>query len=254
MLDPGLAAVPHGRPAVSAEPEEPAARLLTDRDYQRWQASNPIGFANWFHKRMEEQQFSLREALAHKRGVDIEQVPEWEVKTTLQQTVQVLKRHRDLFFEATAEHGPPSILLTTLAGHAYRGEANFFEAVINAASAMPRFVENRDGIWWVANPVLAKENFADKWRTHPERHHHFVTWMQQVQQDLEQAAEQRGLDRVVARLTEAFGVEVKRAAESIGFGYRDARLNGTLTSAAATGTLLTGTGTRVPDHTFYGRQ
>jgi hypothetical protein len=240
-------------PSLPNPENRPHGILLTDRDLRHWQWSNPIGFANWFHKRMEKQLFSLREALAQKRGVNIEQVQEWEVKTSLQQTVQVLKRHRDLFFEVDPEHRPPSILLTTLAAHAYRREANLFEAVINAATAMPRFVENRDGIWWDANPVLAEENFADRWRTHPERRHHFVTWMQQVQQDLEQAAEQRGLDRVVARLTEGFGVEVKKAAESIGLGYRDARRSGTLASAAGTGTLLSGSGTRVRDHTFYGR-
>lgn len=118
---------------------------------------------------------------------------------------------------------------------------------------MPRFVENRDGVSWVANPVLSKENFADRWRTNPDRHRHFVAWMERVQQDLEQAAEERGLDRVVARLTEGFGVEVKKAAESFGLAYRNARRAGALVSAAGSGALHTVGGTRVRDHTFYGR-
>jgi hypothetical protein len=97
------------------------------------------------------------------------------------------------------------------------------------------------------------ENFADKWRTHPERRQHFVAWMRRLQADLEGAAGERGLDRVVARLVDSFGTEVKKAAEAFGFAQRDARDQGRLTSAAATGALLTGTGTTVRRHTFYGR-
>jgi hypothetical protein len=241
-------------PSLLNPENRPHGILLTDRDLRLWQWSNPIGFANWFFKRMENQLFALREAAAKAKGVNIQQVKEWEVKTVLQEMVQVLKRHRDLFFHSNPDLKPPSILVTTLAAHAYHGEFNLFEAVVNAATTMPSLVENRNGTWWVANPVLANENFADKWRAHPERRHHFVTWMQQVQQDLEQAAEQRGLDLVVARLIDGFGVEVKKAAEGFGLEYSETRRHGLLTSALGTGTLLAGNGARVRDHTFHGRR
>lgn len=197
--------------------------------------------------------FSLREALAKKRGVSIEDVKEWEVKTILQRVVQVLKRHRDLFFLAEPDQKPPSILLTTLAAQAYRGEASLFEAVAHAAAVMPGFVESRDGKLWVPNPIQDEENFADKWEAHPERYRQFVTWMGRLQQDLEETAEQRGLDQVVGRLVEGFGVEVKKAAEALGLRYQDTRGTGALMSAAGTGALVTSGGTRVRDHAFFGQ-
>ena len=45
--------------------------------------------------------------MAKARGVDIEQVHEWEVRTILQLVVQVLKRHRDVFFEGDPSQSPP---------------------------------------------------------------------------------------------------------------------------------------------------
>lgn len=120
--------------------------------------------------------------------------------------------------------------------------------------AMPRHIEDRDGVWWVANPVLDDENFADKWRTHPERRRHFLAWMRQLHADLHGTADERGIDKIVARFVDGFGIEARKAAESFGFAAREAQRSGILTSAASTGALTTGTGVHVRDHTFYGRR
>jgi hypothetical protein len=240
-------------PAIPDVDSLPHGIRITDRTLRTWLRSNPIGYSGWFFNQMAKELFSLREALAKKRGVSIEDVKDWEVKTILQRVVQVLKRHRDLFFLAEPDQKPPSILLTTLAAQAYRGEASLFEAVAHAAAAMPGLVESRDGKLWVPNPVQDEENFADKWEAHPERYQQFVSWMGHLKQDLEAAAEQRGPDRVVGRLVEGFGVEVKKAAEAFGLHYQDTRRTGALLSAAGTGALVTSRGARVRDHTFYGK-
>lgn len=240
-------------PAIPDVDHLPHGIRITDRALRNWLRSNPVGYSDWFFKQMSKELFSLREALAKKRGISIEDVKDWEVKTILQRVVQVLKRHRDLFFLAEPEQKPPSILLTTLAAHAYRGEAGLFEAVTHAAEVMPGLVESRGGRLWVPNPVQDEENFADKWEAHPERYRRFVTWMRRLQQDLEEAADQRGLDLVVGRLVEGFGVEVKKAAEGFGLRYQDTRRTGALMSAAGTGALITSAGARVRDHTFYGK-
>lgn len=243
-------------PCIPNPENRPTGLLLTDRDLHRWQSSDPIGFADWFHDRMRDEFVILRKAMAADRSVHVEDVRPWEIKTTLQRAVQVLKRHRDLYFQTHPKDKPPSILLTTLAGRAYRGEDNVFDAVVNIAPRMGQFVEQRDGVGWVANPVLEEENFADKWRGHPDRQRWFESWIQQVNQDLEQAASERGLDRVVARLSKSFGAEVGKAAETLGVTYREGRRGGTLTSASVTGALALGTkrhSRAVRDHTFYGR-
>ncbi|WP_416963032.1 hypothetical protein [Streptomyces sp. Agncl-13] len=42
----------------------------------------------------------------------------------MQRLVQILKWHCMLFFAEDTDHRPPSILLTTLAGRAYRGDVD----------------------------------------------------------------------------------------------------------------------------------
>ena len=237
----------------------PTGILLTDLDLRSWQASNPIGFADWFHTRMREQFIQRRKVLAADRAAKVEEVPAWEVKTTLQEAVQVLKRHRDLYFSTRPSLKPPSILVTTLAAHAYAGHDNLFDAVLHIAPRMTQFVEDRNGIGWVPNPVLPAENFADKWRTHPERRNAYEAWALRVTRDLEEAATRRGLDMVVERLSDGFGPEVRKAAESFGRAHRSAREAGLLASAGGTGLLVpAGSGRTVReravrDHTFYGR-
>ena len=51
-------------------------------------------------------------ALVYKgtRKVSIEDVPEWRVKTPLQRSVQILKRHRDIYFQQKPEVRPVSVL------------------------------------------------------------------------------------------------------------------------------------------------
>ena len=95
--------------------------IITDTELVRWQFSNPIAYANWFHKVMAEELADKLKVVA--KRMDIAQVPDWQVKTTLQQTVQALKRHRDIYFTNALDLRPASIILTTLAAHAYRGGA-----------------------------------------------------------------------------------------------------------------------------------
>jgi hypothetical protein len=62
--------------------------------------------------------------LAEALKANIEDVPEWRVKTPLQRAVQLLKRHRDVYFAGDYENRPISIIITTLAAHAYKNQEN----------------------------------------------------------------------------------------------------------------------------------
>lgn len=227
--------------------------LLPDRDLRYWQHSDPIAYANWFRSQMEQELLRKRAALARELRASIEDVPEWKVKTVLQRGVQVLKRHRDVFFANDLEDRPPSIILTTLAARAYQGEKSLYAAIIEAVQEMPRFIENRNGVWWVANPVHSQENFADKWNEHPQRRQKFMRWLSQVEQDLTEAGETKGLDRVVARLSKSFGDNpVVEAAKRFAEGLKDQRQAGRLTMATGTGLLGATGAVKVSDHGFYG--
>lgn len=166
--------------------------LLTDKDLVRWQFSNPIGYADWFYSRMAPQVVQLREALAKAASVSVEEIPQWRVRTPLQRSVQLLKRHRDLVFSPDADDRPTSIIITTLAAHAYRQEHHTYAVLLWMVAAMPGFIENRNGTWWVPNPVHPGENFADKWNEKPQRKEVFLRWLKAVEADLVAMRERDG--------------------------------------------------------------
>ena len=179
-------------PAIPDAERPGTSILLTDKDLARWQFSNPIGYADWFYARMGPQLAQLREALAKAAAASIEDIPEWRVRTPLQRAVQLLKRHRDLRFAADPDNRPVSILITTLAARAYRQQPQTYEALLHIVRDMPRFIENREGKWWVANPVHPGENFADKWNETPRKKDAFIEWLKAAETDLVALADHNG--------------------------------------------------------------
>lgn len=139
------------------------ALWITDDEHERysvlsqdWPSSNPGGYQHWFLSRMHlpEQRGVLAEA-------KIDPVPVFRSKTPLQQTVQLLKRHRDVTFAHDPDLKPASILITTIAGLAYRpGEplAATLRRTLDALQQVRR--SNTDEI---LNPINPNENFADRW-------------------------------------------------------------------------------------------
>lgn len=242
-------------PALPSEDGSATGILLTDRDLHHWQYSDPKGYAEWFNSRMALEFFAKRAELAEATQVDPEEIPEFEVRTTLQRGVQILKHHRNRFFADNLDKRPASILVTTLAAQAYEGEGDLLGALLGMAEAMPGLIERSGDAWMVANPVEPRENFADKWAKDPELPMAFHAWLTELRADLRAADDERGLPRVAARLSESLGSgPVEKAAQRLGDGYRTERERGTLGFAPATGALAGAGATKVKNHDFYGRR
>lgn len=240
-------------PAIPDVQARPNGILLTDRDLHAWQHSNPVDYATWFHRRMAIEHDQLREAAAMAKRMDVEDVPDWEVKTTLQRTVQALKRHRDLHFVQAPEDKPASIIITTLAAMAYGGQASLFEVLVEIVARIPDLIDDRVGVLWIPNPVQPEENFADRWRTHPVRAQRFFDWMDRAREDFSDLGGERGLERVVTKLAESFGSgPAHRAGARSAESVRRAREDGLLGVSAGTGMLGASRGRAVPEHTFHG--
>jgi hypothetical protein len=232
----------------------PTGILLTDVNLRLWQHSNPIGYANWFRGRSEMQRRLLE--LAAKRHINVADVPEWEVRTTLQRAVQVMKWHAMMRFTKTPELRPPSILITTLAAHAYNGEQDLFTATRDVLHRMDEFIEHRNGTWWVPNPAHEQENFVDKWNEYPERRQAFRDWRRAIDVVLDDAVrlENKGLKVIAGRLSEDFGTDpVNRALERYGDRMREQRETKAL-RMGPTGLLTTvpTAGPLVRRHDFHG--
>src|SRR5690625_7827834 len=94
---------------------------------------------------------------------DVADMPRYKLNTHLQQLVQLLKRHRDVMYalpNANTDLKPISIIITTLAARAYRGEANLIDAVRAVPLRMMREINSTEPR--VPNPVNPEEDFADK--------------------------------------------------------------------------------------------
>lgn len=192
-------------PSIPNVEQKPAGILLTDTELTMWQKSNPIAYAEWFKRRMEVVFFRMKAAFAESISAGIEEVPDWRVKTPLQRCVQILKRHRDIYFANKGEEKPASIILTTLAAHAYKNEEDVFDALTGIAQRMPSFIENRDGVWWVQNPVEDDENFADKWNEYPKRREAFLVWLRKVSLDFVSTSRAATVADGMAMLNESLG-------------------------------------------------
>lgn len=178
-----------------------------------WTASNPRGYGNWF-----DQKNALafaREAFDQKRAIQrresliyasIDQVPDQLVRTPLQRSIQLMKRHRDLRFNHhdRIDYTPISIIITTLAATLYANETDVYSAlsgITRKLQAHAALVEGKtidrsltemglirrlpDGKWYIGNPANPNENFADRW--HDDNHARaraFFAWVDQLQKDL----------------------------------------------------------------------
>ena len=201
-------------PAIPNAEQPPDGILLTDTELVRWQKSDPKSYATWFYQAMAVRFEEERAAIAKALQASVEDVPEWRVKTPLQRAVQLLKRHRDFVFQADTENRPVSIIITTLAARAYQNQANLHEALLAIVDRMPRYIENRNGRWWIENPAEPDENFADKWNEKPERRLAFLKWLDRVRTDVQAAIQSKDLHEAVQKMSPPFGATTVSAAET----------------------------------------
>lgn len=179
--------------------------------------SNPKGYAAWFKDRMrvrldEAKSVLLMEKRASGNVVaSVEDIEDYEVRTPLQRVIQILKRHRDVRYNGD-EDRPISIIITTLAAKAYDNEANLYDAILKIVPGMRQHIENRDGVWWVPNPVNPLENFADKWEESPRKADIFFKWLDVVEAEYEHLITDEGFEKVGTYLAESYGKQTGREA------------------------------------------
>lgn len=240
-------------PAIPNHERPPIAILLTDTQLLRWQKSNPKAYADWFHRCMITAFEQNRAALARSYNLSVEEVPHWEVKTPLQRAIQILKRHRNLYFQENPGIRPASIIITTLAAEAYRNQMNVLTSLIEIVHDMPKFIRKVDGKWLVTNPVDPEENFADKWNEDEQLCRSFFTWFQKVDCDLKRIQQLHGIHEISETMGKFLGSGlVRKAVKNFGNSYREQRQSGNLRMATGSGVLCSSGDSRVKNHTFYG--
>lgn len=204
------------------------AIAITDRDHKNfrvvaedWPSSNPKAYSTWFRNRMRVLLETRKAALAHGVFARAEDIPDYKVKTPLQQAIQILKRHRDVTFADRPDERPISVILTTLAAKSYRQEGRISDALFSILARMEDHIETRhemrEGklktVHWVANPTDPRENFADRWEEFPERKVAFDDWLRLAKEDFGAAAQAHATSTIVETLSPRLGRQlVERAA------------------------------------------
>ena len=166
------------------------AVAITDRRHPNytiidphWFSSNPRGIAAWFENRMRPFARSrIVKLVENQKYASIDDVPAFEWKTPLQRSIQILKRHRDVMFKDSPEWKPLSMIITTLATHAYQGEPDLYEALNGIVDGMPKFVRGSQPR--IPNPVNPAEDFADRRSKDVRFEQNFWAWHAQIKADL----------------------------------------------------------------------
>lgn len=242
--------------------------LVTDKKLHNWKPTNPTGYRALFEARA---RLQPRVRMAKSGGLrdqaSVEPFPTTMTgKGVLRRTVQLLKRHRDIYFEPVAEEvAPISIVITTLAAQAYEYCVNMFtfdtemDVLVATVRLMPRFLEQRavDGQlhWWVANETTEGENFAERWNTEPARAAAFFAWHARALEDVERAASLEGIDAITMSLEKALGAAVvRRVMDGRANIIGAARGAGKLFVGATGGLSFSGgaNGAPVPRNTHFG--
>lgn len=230
--------------------DKEAKDYATSTHKEEWLKSNPDGYALWFANRCkaDESVKLMAEAVVPigKYNKD---------KTVLQRIVQILKRHRDIMFRNDIDDKPISIIITTLAARAYRGEKDLLEGLVNVVDNLEKSITNNArGEDVVANPVNPEENFADKWPMHPKRRENFYKWLDAVKKDVHEILDGENKIQIQNTMRRAFGDDAVTRASSLLVERRKTKLATGAAVLTSAGKVTASTvGKRVNTlNTFYG--
>lgn len=244
-----------------------------------WKESNPRGYAEWFDESASKQpvRIALLTDTASRVGTEaLLPLPDHTDKKLLNRIVQILKRHRDEWAfeldEDTQRCKPISVILTTLACHAYNqiiaerlAYDNDLDVLLDVLERMPEFIHVLNDEVHVSNPHMPEENFAEKWNRQEngegqKRWNAFQQWHSAAEDTFNTLAESIGEDNLFLNLEKDFGKapvdtirhrllnEVKQSREQGALHVN--KKTGGLLVAGASATANAG----MPKNTFYGAE
>jgi hypothetical protein len=152
-----------------------------------WEPSNPQGYALWFDSRVKLGTEALNESVILNKAATIEDLKPYEWNSPLQNSIKLLKRHRDTIYKDPKDHDskPISIIITTLAANAYQGETSIEDTLTSILDNMDSFINDTGKL--IPNPVDANEDFADKWysknHNYLDLESNFRDWLKRAKND-----------------------------------------------------------------------
>lgn len=203
------------------------AKVEEHKSFDKRIIANPFGFAAWFKERTPaELDFALNfaeKSLAYDRAhfleaAETEPVPSpapvYEKSRALI-ALQLLKRWRNIAYDARLGRKPPSVLMAKLVGdHANQSHGSLFAELLHQARKMLVFFEQAHlthSLVHVVNPKCDSDVFSDRWPADQGVQHTFIRDLQNLVAKLEEMG-RSNLSRVQEILEELFGEEPAKTA------------------------------------------
>ena len=181
-----------------------------------WQASNPGGYGDWFDQinrrylminlQDRKAQFLRENRNLFAATATIEDVPDYYIKSSLQRVIQLIKRHRDIYYGRLSNGKnlrPISAIITTMAAkiaadatvyqidellaYVVTGMENYASLLNNRAPKTRFFgdradiIQRKEHTWVISNPVNPEDNYADSWTN--ETAEAFFRWVSALKND-----------------------------------------------------------------------
>ena len=251
-------------------PQEPSYSLI----------ANPYGFAEWFkrntpndqafadifEKRAWEHEEALR-ILAEK--AESEPVPSQEPafrKSKAVIVLQLLKRWRNVQYDARSGRKPPSIMFAKLIADAANHTDRLSEELLHQARHMLEVFRRYQGLGrlvHIANPVCAEDVLTDRWPGTLRDQAIFMGDLEHLVRQIERLIEGCGLDEMQKIMAGLFGEAPTGEAfrnfnEKVGGMVRDGRsrhrtgTGGLVLPGVVSGVAASTAARATPGHTFYG--
>jgi hypothetical protein len=224
---------------------------IPDRTLKGWSESNPLGYIEWFKQRS-------RIVLGGRVLGKAVPIPPQEAvgeKNTLQLVVQLIKRWRDLCYADDRQLAPRSVLLTTVAVLAYRGESSVSEALTSVLNGVVGLIEASrlagEQHLRVLNPSHLAEDLSERWDSNQEAYQAFEAGIRDFRNRWLGLMAQNG--NINAELEDLFGEPVTAALRKRAKKVQEDRMAGKLGVTRAGG-VMSGAGSvvRMVPNTFHG--
>ena len=226
------------------------SRIDEDHNFY-YDPSNPKGYIEWFKKVMNYETILLeKRAFTAEADTNIEKIELTKLQTPLQKSIQILKRHRDIYFTdlEREDERPSSIIITTLSGLAYEKMlqtnlplSNLYVVIKNMLNSYSNLIDySLNEGWILKNPSNEEENFLRKWQSDYNLKDAFFEWLNQAKTDILINPEkfiESDQDELRAGIYKSFGESVGKDAlfkygEEIGMLAKNGDLRFNLSSAS----------------------
>jgi len=196
------------------------ALAVVNTPSRQWKTSNPEGFSSWVNDQSSRPllRWLIENSIQESYSLDsVIPVPaqEVEISDTLRVAIRLLKRHRDMsvkrnYIEPNLK--PISIIIVTLLTQCYEGLADKgavythpIELLLDLVELMPYMIERRANDYWISNPTVEGENFAEKWNENPQLKNSFDIWTNLLKENLNEILAADNLDSRRQIIKEVFG-------------------------------------------------